>query len=219
MVEAYLRQSALAHLGLEGRAAAGRGDAGVAMTERPHRAIVNLRLDPGNTEALAAFEAAFGFALPIAANDTAANTSAEDADTIALWLGPDEWWLVEPGLEPEAGPKLAENLRAALTEHVAAITEVGESRTCIRVSGPRARALLQKGCPLDLHPSVFRAGACAQSILAKSGVTLHLFADESATQAGAEGPMFDIYVLRSFAEYLWDWLEDAGGEYGVNIVT
>ena len=120
MVEAYLRQSALAHLGLEGRAAAGRGEAGVAMTERPHRAIVNLRLDPGNTEALAAFEAAFGFALPIAANDTAG-----DADTIALWLGPDEWWLVEPGPEPEAGPKLAENLRAALTEHVAAITEVG----------------------------------------------------------------------------------------------
>ena len=214
MVEAYLRQSALAHLGLEGRAAASRGEAGVAMTERPYRAIVNLRLDPGNTEALAAVEAAFGFALPIAANDTAG-----DADTIALWLGPDEWWLVEPGLEPEAGPKLAENLRAALTEHVAAITEVGESRICIRVSGPRARALLQKGCPLDLHPSVFRAGACAQSILAKSGVTLHLFADESAAQAGAEGPVFDIYVLRSFAEYLWEGLEDAGGEYGVTIVT
>jgi sarcosine oxidase subunit gamma len=214
VVEAYLRQSALAHLGLEGRGAATRGEAGVAMTERPHRAIVNLRLDPGNTEAMAAFEAAFGFALPIAVNDTAG-----DADTIALWLGPDEWWLVEPGPEPEAGPKLAENLRAALAEHVTAITEVGESRTCIRVSGPRARALLQKGCPLDLHPSVFRAGACAQSILAKAGVTLHLFAGESAAQAGTEGPVFDIYVLRSFAEYLWDWLEDAAGEYGVTIVT
>lgn len=212
MVEAYLRQSALAHLGLEGRGAATRGEAGVAMTERPHRAIVNLRLDPGNTEAMAAFEAAFGFALPIAVNDTAG-----DADTIALWLGPDEWWLVEPGPEPEAGPKLAENLRAALAEHVTAITEVGESRTCIRVSGPRARALLQKGCPLDLHPSVFRAGACAQSILAKAGVTLHLFAGESAAQAGADGPVFDIYVLRSLAEYLWDWLEDAAGEYGMEV--
>ena len=214
MVEAYLRQSALARMGLEGRGEAPRCDARVAMGERPHRGIVNLRLDPKNAEAMAAVESAFGFALPTTASDTAG-----DADTIALWLGPDEWWLVEPGPEPEAGPKLAENLRAALAEHVAAITEVGESRTCIRVSGPRARALLQKGCPLDLHPSVFRAGACAQSILAKSGVTLHLFADESATQAGAEGPMFDIYVLRSFAEYLWDWLEDAGGEYGVNIVT
>jgi len=225
VVEAYLRQSALAHLGLEGRGQSDRGDAGVAMTERPHRGIVNLRLDPGNAEAMAAIEAAFGFALPTAPNTTAPNTSAPntsaandtagDAGTIALWLGPDEWWLVEPGPDPEAGPKLAENLRAALTEHFAAITEVGESRTCIRVSGPRARALLQKGCPLDLHPSVFRAGACAQSILAKAGVTLHLFADESV----AEGPIFDVYVGRSFAEYLWAWLEDAGTEYGVAIIS
>ncbi len=210
MVEAYLRQSALAHLGLEGRGQSDRGDAGVAMRERPHRGIVNLRLDPNNAEAMAALEAAFGFALPKTANDTAG-----DADTIALWLGPDEWWLVEPGPEPEAGPALAEKLRAALADHFAAITEVGESRTCIRVSGPNARALLQKGCPLDLHPCVFKAGACAQSILAKAGVTLHLFADESV----AEGLIFDIYVARSFAEYLWAWLEDAGREYGVQVLA
>ena len=214
MVEAYLRQSALAHLGLEGRGGATRGAAGIAMTERPHRGIVNLRLDPGNTEAMAALEAAFGFALPATANDTAGN-----ADTIALWLGPNEWWLVVPGPEPEAGPELAEKLRAALAGHFTAVTEVGESRACIRVAGPSARALLQKGCPLDLHPRAFVAGACAQSILAKSGVTLHLFADESAAQAGAEGPVFDIYVLRSFAEYLWAWLEDAGAEYGVAIIA
>ncbi len=210
MVEAYLRQSALAHLGLEGRSEAVRGAAGVAMGERPHRGIVNLRLDPGNAEAMAAFESAFGFALP-----AAANTTAGDADTIALWLGPDEWWLVVPGPDPEAGLALAEKLRAALTGRFAAVTEVGESRTCIRVSGPSARALLQKGCPLDFHPRTFAAGACAQSILAKAGVTLHLFADETVT----EGPIFDIYVLRSFAEYLWAWLEDAGAEYGVTVIA
>lgn len=214
MVEGYLRQSALAHLGLEGRAQASRGEAGVALTERPHRGIANLRLDPKNAEALAAFEAGFGFALP-----TAANTTAGDADTLVLWLGPDEWWLIVPGPEPEAGPGLAEKLRAALAGHFAGVTDVGESRTCIRVSGPKARALLQKGCPLDFHPQVFTAGACAQSILAKAGVTLHLFADESAAQAGAEGPIFDVYVLRSFAEYLWAWLEDAGREYGVAVLA
>ena len=219
MVEAYLRQSALAHLGLEGRGLATRGEAGVAMTERPHRGIVNLRLDPTNAEAMAAVEAAFGFALPITANTSAANINAEDADTIALWLGPDEWWLVVPGPEPEADPVLAEKLRAALTDHFAAVTEVGESRTCIRVSGPSARALLQKGCPLDFHPRAFLAGACAQSILAKAGVTFHLFADESAAQTGAEGPVFDLYVARSFAEYLWAWLEDAGREYGVAVLA
>jgi hypothetical protein len=113
-------------MGLEGRGEATRGEAGVAMTERPHRGVVNLRLDPGNAEVMAAIEAGFGFApgnaevmaaieagfgfaLPTTANDTAGI-----ADTIALWLGPDEWWLVVLGPEPEAGPELAEKLRAAL---------------------------------------------------------------------------------------------------------
>ncbi len=43
--------------------------------------------------------------------------------------------------------------------------------------------------------------------------------DEAVVQAGAEGPIFDIYVVRSFAEYLWAWLEDAGREYGVRVVA
>jgi len=206
VVEAYLRQSALAHLGLDGRAQASRGAAGVALAERPHRGMVNLRLDPSDATAMNAFADAFGFALPVAPN-----TSAGDGAASALWLGPDEWWLVVPG----PGPALADKLRAALADGFAAVTEVGESRTCIRIAGPKARALLQKGCPLDVHPRAFGAGACAQTLLAKATVAIHLVADESA----ADGPAFEVYVLRSFAEYLWVWLEDAGAEYGVTVIA
>ncbi len=172
MVEAYLRQSALAHLGLDGRAEASRGAAGVALAERPHRGIVNLRLDASDAAAMAAFEAAFGFALPAQPNTTAGNGEA-----CALWLGPDEWWIVSSGPGPEAGPELADKLRAALAAGFAAVTEVGEGRTCIRIAGPKARALLQKGCPLDLHPRAFGAGQCAQTCLAKATVVIHLVAD------------------------------------------
>ena len=210
MVEAYLRQSALAHLGLDGRAEASRGTAGVALAERPHRGMVDLRLDPADETAMNAFAEAFGFALPVQPN-----TSAGNGETSALWLGPDEWWLVVPGAEPVAGRELADKLRAALADGFAAVTEVGESRTCIRIAGPKARALLQKGCPLDLHPRAFGAGQCAQTILAKATVTIHLSADESV----ADGPVFEVYVLRSFAEYLWIWLEDAGREYGVTVIA
>ncbi len=206
MVEAYLRQSALAHLGLDGRAQAGRGAAGVALAERPHRGMINLRLDPADETAMNAFAEAFGFALP-----TQPNTTAGNGEASALWLGPDEWWIVTPG----AGPDLADKLRAALADRFAAVTEVGEGRTCIRIAGPKARALLQKGCPLDVHPRAFGAGACAQTILAKATVAIHLVADESA----ADGPAFEVYVLRSFAEYLWAWLEDAGREYGITVIA
>ncbi len=214
MVEAYLRQSALAHLGLDGRAQASRGAAGVALAERPHRGMVSLRLDASDAGAMAAFEAAFGLALP-----TQPNTTAGHGEASALWLGPDEWWLAVPGPGsgpgPEAGPELADKLRAALADGFAAVTEVGESRTCIRMAGPKARALLQKGCPLDVHPRAFGAGTCAQTILAKATVAIHLSADESV----AEGPVFEVYVLRSFAEYLWTWIEDAGREYGVTVIA
>ncbi len=213
MVETYLRQSALAHLGLDGRAQASRGAAGVALAERPHRGMVNLRLDPADESAMNAFADAFCFVLPVAPN-----TSAGNGEARALWLGPDEWWLVVPGPGsdpgPEAGPELADKLRAALADGFAAVTEVGEGRTCIRIAGPKARALLQKGCPLDFHPRAFGAGACAQTLLAKATVAIHLSADESV----AEGPVFEVYVLRSFAEYLWAWLEDAGREYGVTVI-
>jgi sarcosine oxidase gamma subunit len=43
-------------------------------------------------------------------------------------------------------------------------------------------------------------------------VLIHLVDDEPA-----RGPSFDVYVARSFAQYLWTWLEDAGREYGVLI--
>ena len=206
MVEAYLRQSPLAHLGLDGRAEASRGAAGVTLAERPHRGMVNLRLDPSDETAMNAFAEAFGFTLP-----TQPNTTAGNGEASALWLGPDEWWIVSPG----PGPDLADKLRAALADRFAAVTEVGESRTCIRIAGPKARALLQKGCPLDFHPRAFGAGQCAQTLLAKATVAIDLVADESA----ADGPAFEVYVLRSFAEYLWIWLEDAGRVYWVTVIA
>ncbi len=205
MVENYLRQSALAHLGLHGRAEQSRGAAGVAMAERAHQGMVNVRVKRGDTAALAAFEAAFGFALP-----AGPNTTAGVGDATAFWLGPDEWWIITPGPNPEAGPALADKLRGALAGHFNAVTDVSESRTCIRLSGPEARAVLQKGCPLDLNPRVFQPGHCAQTCFAKATVLIHHASD---------GPAFDVYVPRSFAEYLWAWLEDASGEYGVAAVS
>ena len=202
----YLRQSALAHLGLVARAESThaqpeRGAAGVAMGERPPLSIVDLRIRDAEAAALAAVEATLGFALPLDANKVAGTEA-----TAALWLGPDEWWVVTAVEDPAVAHRLAE----ALADHAAAVTDLSESRACIRVSGPRARDLLAKGCSLDLHPRVFSPGCCAQSHLAKAQVVLHQV-------SGA--PAFDLYVLRSFADYLWAWLEDAAREYGLTIVS
>lgn len=92
---------------------------------------------------------------------------------------------------------------------------MGDSRVCLRVSGPRARDLIAKGAPLDLHPRAFGgAGRCAQTQLAKASVVLHQTADDEAP----DGPSFDIYVARSTCDYLWAWLEDAAREYVMAVV-
>lgn len=199
----YLRQSPLAHLGLEGRAESSRGSAGVALAERPFQGIVDLR---GRSDEIGpAFEKIFGFALPLEPNSVGGK-----GRTSAFWLGPDEWWIVSQS----DNSRVADKLLKGLSGHVAAVTEIGESRTCIRVAGPRARDLIAKGCPLDLHPRVFGPGACAQSLLAKAGVMLHMVSGDRARG----GPSYDLYVVRSFADYLWRWLEDAAQEYGVAVV-
>ena len=204
MVEPYLRQSPLAHLGLAARAEDGREVAGIVMGELRHRGIVDLRGKADAAGFAAAATTALGFALP-----TEAGIAADKGDVTALWQGPDEWWIVTSGGGGEEGADMVDRLRKALDGQQAAVTEIGESRCCIRVAGPHARDLLAKGCPLDLHPRVFGAGRCAGSLLAKAGVTLHLVSD------GPEGPAFEVYVLRSFADYLWRWLEDAAQEYGM----
>lgn len=211
VAESFLRHSPLAHLGLAARAIAtetgGETEPGVWMGERPFRGLVNLRGPIGDTAFDQAVEGALGVALP-----SEPNTTAGTGELNVLWLGPDEWWVVTPG----DGPAMAETLRTALAGQKAAVTDVSESRTCIHIHGARARDLLAKGCPLDLHPRVFSAGRCAQSHCAKTMMTLHQLADDD-DEGG--GPAYDVYVLNSFAEYLWLWLEDAAREYGLGVTT
>lgn len=201
MVEAYLRQSPLSQLALPSRVAEETGDAGVAMTERPFRRIVNLRGDPKSDAFLTAAKSVLGADLP-----TAPNSAAPGKESNLLWLGPDEWWVISE----DGTPPLAGKLREALSGQHASITDAGEGYSCIAVSGPKAIDTLAKGSTLDFHDSVFAPGSCAQSDMAKAAVVFHRLPD-------TREPSFDIYVRSSFAEYLWRWIEDAAGEYGVAV--
>ena len=215
MAEPYQQQSALAHLGLTSRAAADQADperaeAGVRLGERDFRGQINLRGDPANEAFMDAVAGVIGCRLP-----TEPNTSAGDDDLRngprVLWLGPDEWFLVTlPGGEVE----IVEALAGPLAGSGGSLTDVSDVRAVISISGRHARDVLMKGCPLDLHPAVFEPGHCAQSLLARASVILTRRTDEAA----AGGSSFDIYVARSFADYLWTWLEDAAGEYGVRVI-
>jgi sarcosine oxidase subunit gamma len=170
------------------------------MTQRPSLGHLNLRGAPGDPAFLHAVETVLGFGLPLEPN-----TVADSRDLAALWLGPDEWLLLTPP-DQEAG--VARALRDALGGLHVAVTDVSGGQTVINISGDHARDVLAKGCSLDLHPRVFGPGHCAQSLVAKAGVTIRQIDDS---------PSFDLIVRRSFAEYLALWLEDAAQEYGFGV--
>lgn len=206
MVEAYLRQTPLTHLGLPARAAAGgAATAGVTLAERPHRLQVNLRGNAQNPAFTSAVRQATGIGLP-----TVANTVASAGDLAALWLAPDEWLITGPADPATAGREaaLCGTLRVALAGQHVAVTDVSEARTVIAISGPHARDLLAKGTPIDLHPRVFGPGQCAQTALAAANVTLR--------QVDGR-PTYELHVLNSFADYLWKWLEGGCREFGMAV--
>ena len=202
MAERYRRRSALAHLALEARASAAVDDAGVMLGECPIRGLLVLRGDGASAEFRDAVSAVLGVE-PV----SEPLTGARKRDVSMLWLGPDEWLVVTPDRRVA---RIERALRDALEGRRAALTDVSHGRTVLTLSGPEARAVLAKGCPLDLHPRVFGPGRCAQSRLAKCQVLIH---------QTNPAPTFEIYVNRSFSQYAWAWLEDAAREFGVRIVS
>ena len=201
MAEGYRCRSALAHLGLEARAAASPDSgAGVVLGECRPRGLLVLRGDRANAEFREAVRTVLGLD-PVAEPLTAARWRG----VAMLWLGPDEWLVAVPERRAE---RIEHELRGALEGQRAALSDVSHSRTILALSGPDARALLAKGCPLDLHPRVFAPGRCARSRLARCQLLIH--------QVDA-APAFEIHIHRSFAQYAWTWLEDGGREFGVRI--
>ena len=93
--------------------------------------------------------------------------------------------------------------RSAVVHHVADGTD---GQALFSVHGPRSRELIAKGCSLDLHPSTFGPGNCAQTLLAQCGVLLHRPADDDR---------FDLRIDMTLAGHLRAWLIDASKEFGL----
>lgn len=200
MSERIVRESPLARFGLGVRAKADGDGPGVVVAERAMLGHLNLRGDGHDPDFVADVRGILGVAPPIVAN-----TVTEAPRCTAFWLGPDEWLIVVAGDQTAA---VEHGLRDALSGKRFAITDLSGGQTVIALHGPHARDVLAKGCPLDLDPRVFAAGRCAQSHLAKAPILLRRVEGDAA---------FEIVVRRSFADYLWLWVEDAAAEYGLEV--
>jgi sarcosine oxidase subunit gamma len=165
--------------------------AGVSIHALRMESMVLLRGNAADPRFLSEASAALGVMLPVEPN-TATGVKARRA----LWLGPDEWLIAS----------LRDRLGEARVIH-GTITDVSHGRAVLRLCGREARAVLAKGCALDLDMRAFPPNACAQTAIAKMNIAI-----DHAT-SGA----FDLYCARSYAGSFWDWITEAAAEYGCNV--
>ncbi|MDA9008838.1 sarcosine oxidase subunit gamma [Alphaproteobacteria bacterium] len=196
----FMRQGSLNDLGLVGRPS--DENALVTMGDGGRPMVVNLRLDPTNKTAMKAVGSLLGVDLPLKAN-----FYVQGKDFEVHWLAPDEWMIVS---DAGNGNDLVASMAKALEGVHHSAVNVSDNFTVITVEGEKARALLQKAIPLDLHPREFSTGMSLQTHAAKTNVILQQISD---------APSYKIYVRRSFSHYLWAWLEDASIGYGLAIAS
>lgn len=191
-----LRRSPVEHLAEEMRRAGVEGARGVELEELPFRPQIGVRALPG-TEAADAVERALGLALP-----TRCGQSTGDAEGLhALWLSPDEFLVVDASRDQAPGE--AREAERALEGLPGQVVDLSGNRTILRLSGPKAREVLEKGCHVDLHPREFPVGTVASTALGPVQVILHRSAEET----------YRVYPRSSFAEYMVRWLIDGMREY------
>ena len=109
-------------------------------------------------------------------------------DRDVLWLGPDEWLVVA---EPDAAPTIMRELEDALSGHHRSIIDVSANRIVFELTD--GLEPLATGCGLDLDPSRWRPGMCAQTLFAQAQVILHQ-RDERTTRVFVR-PSFERYVI------------------------
>ena len=141
----------------------------------------------------AALSRALGLQLP-----DKPKTAAAKGSRAALWLGPDEWLVIDgPDADLMAVLKQVSALHSAV--------DVSHRNQAITVAGPGAEAALSAGCPLVLSPAAFPVGAATRTVLGKAEIVLWRTAAET----------FRIEVWRSFAPYVLGCLDETMREYRI----
>ncbi len=174
---------------LEGVSDTGAG--GLKLSVQPLRGMVTLRADLSEASVAAAVKAAVGSDMP----------GVRKATDTALWMSPDELMLLMPyGEAADAVAVLTEKLSGV--HHLA--VDVSDARTLFRLEGSAAREVLAKGAPVDLARDKFAVGDLRRTRIS------HVAA--AFWQSGDGPDVFEILCFRSYAKYLWEWLEESSRE-------
>lgn len=121
-------------------------------------------------------------------------------------IGPCAWLL----MQEESDNSLTDSLQHVLGA-CAALTDLTDAYTVLRLSGAKVRETLAKLAPIDLHERAFKAGDCASTVAAQIDVLLWRLEDRVGVA------VFEIAVPRSFCGSFWESLCESTAEFGLSV--
>ena len=191
-------QSPLHHFNLTAKAVSPDDSLGLWANEIALLGYINLRGNPQNAAFIKATKNALGMALPVQPC-----TLEYAAWGAVLWLAPDEWLIV---CERTQRAELQAKLEAALTGIHAQVVDNSGGYTSLSLQGRHANDTLQHCTVYDLH--ALTANKVVGTTFGKASTLLY------RTDDG-----YCLVFRRSFADYIWRYMEHAAQPYGFGIAT
>ena len=190
-------ESPLHHVGLEGIADTPALMLVLYSAKQPSMGHLTLRCEP-SSPLIAVAQSILGVALPLSPL-----TSVEQGDLVVRWIAPDEWLISLPN---DQVFDLETRFRAEMNGHHSLVNGSG-GMTVYKLRGKHVVDMLKKSTPVDLHDSEFPVGKVVSTVFAKAGAVIRRTGESE----------FELVVRRSFADYIWLWIQDASQEYGLAI--
>ncbi|WP_440618367.1 sarcosine oxidase subunit gamma [Candidatus Pelagibacter sp. HIMB1493] len=132
---------------------------------------------------------------------TEANTSSSSDKLTAIWLSPDEWMIVSN--ETTSKETNTYQLNDILFNNISkkslgAVTDVTDQFVQLEIKGDKIYELFSSGCPFNFNEFKKKIGSTTQTLLNNIDVILH----------NKDKNNVNLFVRRSFAEHLINWIED-----------
>lgn len=190
-------ESPLHHVGLADITDQSNADAGVIFGEAGLLGHLTLRCDP-SSPLITTAQSILGVALPFMPL-----TSVDHGNLVVRWISPDEWLISLPN---DQVFDLETRFRAEMNGHHSLVNGSG-GMTVYKLRGKHVVDMLKKSTPIDLHDSEFPVGKVVSTVFAKAGAVIRRTGETE----------FELVVRRSFADYIWLWIQDASQEYGLAV--
>jgi len=135
------------------------------------------------------------------------HAARNETGVLVSTAAPGEWWLIGA---PQADPSKAIEIESVERPEWVSLLDLTHERAAVRLTGGTAHKLLEKVCAINLSEQVTPNGAALRSSVAR--VVTDIVRDDSNGERS-----YLLHFERSYGQYLFDALLDAGREFSVDV--